>query len=60
MEEGFYALSLILVLALYCVPGAVALTINHQNKWGIVALNLLLGWTGIGWIMAMIWIALDL
>ena len=28
---------------------------GHKSKLGILAMNLLLGWTGIFWILALIW-----
>lgn len=40
---------------LYLVPSALALVRRHQNFWLIVLLNLLLGWTGVGWLAALVW-----
>jgi nitric oxide reductase large subunit len=42
-------------LALYLVPTIVAITRNHHNKAAIIALNIILGWTFIGWIGSLIW-----
>ena len=39
----------------YFLPSALAILRGHQSWWAIVALNLLLGWTIIGWIGALIW-----
>jgi putative effector of murein hydrolase LrgA (UPF0299 family) len=46
---------LILALLLYFVPSVVGFARDHHNKWAIFALNLLLGWTFLGWIGALVW-----
>lgn len=46
---------LILLLLLYFVPSVVGFVRDHHNKWAIFALNLLLGWTFLGWIGALVW-----
>lgn len=46
---------LAMVIALYCTPSIIAMARKHQNRTGIILLNLLLGWTLIGWIAALIW-----
>jgi hypothetical protein len=33
----------------------VAFVRHHHNQWAIFALNLLLGWTLLGWIGALVW-----
>ena len=40
---------------IYFLPSVLAILRGHQSWWAIVALNLLLGWTMIGWIGALIW-----
>lgn len=40
---------------LYCAPAFVAWYRAHHNAAAITALNLLLGWTVVGWIGALIW-----
>lgn len=45
----------IVALALYCVPSFIAVNKNKRNKNAIVALNLLLGWTFVGWVVALVW-----
>ena len=42
-------------LLLYFIPTFVAYKRNHPNRFPIFLLNLLLGGTGIGWIVALIW-----
>jgi len=44
-----------LVLAAYCLPAIVAQHRGHHNAAAILMLDLLLGWTGLGWIIAMVW-----
>lgn len=39
---------------LYLLPWAVAATRGKANRWAVFAVNLLLGWTGIGWIVALV------
>ena len=42
-------------LALYFVPSLIAVNRNKRNKNAIFALNLLLGWTFVGWVVALVW-----
>lgn len=49
-------LFVVTVLALlYFVPAIVAHQRNHPNFGAITATNVLLGWTALGWIVALIW-----
>ncbi len=45
----------LIALAVYIVPSAVALKRQHPNSMAIVAVNILLGWTVLGWIGALVW-----
>ncbi len=45
----------LLLIALYFVPTIVAFARKHKNAVAILILNIFLGWTGIGWIGALIW-----
>lgn len=47
--------SMILLAALYFLPNLIAYGRGHCNGHAILALNILLGWTMLGWIIAMIW-----
>lgn len=47
----------IVLFALYFVPWIIAASRNHHNRSSIALLNLLLGWTFIGWVVALIWSA---
>lgn len=42
------------VTGLYMLPWAIAATRGKANQWGIFAGNLLLGWTVVGWIVALV------
>lgn len=42
-------------LAMYFLPTIVAGVRHVTCRGGIVMLNIFLGWTGIGWIIALIW-----
>lgn len=41
--------------AFYFVPSLVGWSRRHRSLPAIIALNILLGWTGIGWIGAFVW-----
>jgi hypothetical protein len=40
---------------IYLLPTWVAAARNHHQLAAIIVLNLLLGWSGLGWIIALIW-----
>ena len=44
-----------LVVALYLLPTTVAVARSHNKRRAIFLLNFLLGWSVIGWIVAMAW-----
>lgn len=46
---------LILVIIIYFLPSIIAGRKRKRNAGAIFALNLLLGWTFIGWVIAFIW-----
>ena len=41
--------------ALYFLPTIIACVRSSRSTTGIVLLNIFLGWTGIGWVVALIW-----
>ncbi len=45
----------LLLVAVYFVPTVVAIIRKHHNEGAIITLNLLLGWTFIGWVAALVW-----
>jgi hypothetical protein len=52
--ELFWILLLLLV-GLYFLPSFVAYTRKHQNAGAILIVNIFLGWTFIGWVVAVVW-----
>ena len=44
-----------MVLGVYFLPTVVAMMRNHHNAGAILVLNLLLGWTLLGWVAALVW-----
>ncbi|NTU92372.1 MAG: superinfection immunity protein [Chlorobiaceae bacterium] len=49
------ALMMILFWLLGFLPSIIAFLRKHHSSVAILALNILLGWTGLGWIIAFIW-----
>lgn len=45
---------LVALVLLYFLPSMLALAGGKRRKWKIVAVNVLAGWTVIGWIVSMI------
>ena len=45
----------LLILALYFTPTIIAVKRNHLQKTAIILINVLLGWSFIGWVIALIW-----
>jgi hypothetical protein len=48
-----YVLGLIVGLLLYVVPSLVA--VGKESAGRVIALNLLIGWTIVGWVLALAW-----
>jgi hypothetical protein len=46
---------LVLAALVYFLPTVIALARGHHNGFAIFLTNLLLGWTMIGWLIALIW-----
>jgi hypothetical protein len=49
------AVELVVAFCLYFIPTVIAVSRKHRNVAGIFFLNLLLGWTILGWIGAFVW-----
>ena len=47
-------------LVAYFIPLVIALVNNHPHKVGVALLNLLTGWTVLGWWAALAWAVLPL
>lgn len=52
---GIAGPEMILILIFYIIPSIVALTLKKKNSIYIILLNLVLGWTVLGWIGALVW-----
>ncbi len=50
---------LAVAMFLYFIPAMEARRRNHRNAAAIGALNALLGWTVLGWIIALVWALTD-
>lgn len=46
---------LLFLLALYFLPTIIASRKNHKDGTAIFVLNLFLGWTFVGWVIALVW-----
>jgi hypothetical protein len=51
--QGLFYLAIAFII--YFLPSVVAEKRKHASTGGIVILNLLLGWTVLGWIIALVW-----
>lgn len=45
----------IVILIVHFIPSYLAYSNNHPSKGLILVLNILMGWTGLGWIILLIW-----
>lgn len=55
MESLAAILILLFALAVYLIPTIIAFTRGHASKWGIGVLNIVLGWSLVFWVVALIW-----
>ena len=46
---------IVIPLMIYFLPWLIALVRGHHSAGGIFVLNLLLGWTLVGWLVALVW-----
>lgn len=44
-----------LSILLYFLPSIVAAKRNHKNMIPVFLLNIFLGWTFLGWVVALVW-----
>ena len=56
---ALFALFMGLAVAGYFLPSIIAGRRKHHNLGAIIAVNLLLGWSLIGWIVALVWSLTD-
>jgi ABC-type transport system involved in cytochrome c biogenesis permease component len=55
METVIFGWFLVMAMGAYLLPSFIAGWRKHPQQWAIFMLNLLLGWTFLGWAAAMIW-----
>ena len=48
----------LIAAAIYMVPAIFAFKKSHPKKWQIFWLNAVTGWTGWGWVGALIWVCI--
>ena len=54
--HGLFGLAVLAMAVLgYFLPAVVAYSRRHHNRLAILALNFLLGWTFLGWVVALVW-----
>lgn len=46
---------LVISIILYLLPGIIASVRTHKNSTAIWVLTVILGWTGLGWVVALVW-----
>ena len=56
---AFLLMLAVLGIGLYLLPWIVATNRGHRNSGAILVLNLFLGWTFFGWVMALVWACTD-
>ncbi|SHG87904.1 superinfection immunity protein [Bradyrhizobium erythrophlei] len=54
-DNGAALIGLLVILSLYFIPTSISLIRRHRQTLAIFMTNLLLGWTILGWIAALIW-----
>ncbi|MEN9945340.1 MAG: hypothetical protein RLY18_1298 [Pseudomonadota bacterium] len=55
----FFAILITLLSLFYFLPVAIAFYRKRTNTGAIFALNLFLGWSFIGWVIALVWALKD-
>lgn len=48
-------LLVVLIFVIYFLPTLIAFLRQHKNSLAIFLLNLLLGWTVLGWVVSLVW-----
>lgn len=48
-------LGFLILVGLYFLPYFIAYSRKHLNREAVLVANLLLGWTGLGWVICLIW-----
>jgi hypothetical protein len=51
----FFFPVILIGLAIYFIPTIIAVARHHKNALAIFLINFLLGWSFVGWVVALIW-----
>ncbi|WP_347177623.1 superinfection immunity protein [Klebsiella pneumoniae] len=51
----WHIIVLIFAMIIYVLPGVIASSREHKNATAIWVLNIVLGWSFLGWIAALVW-----
>lgn len=51
----FSIIVILIIILLYFLPSFIGFRRNHPNKVSILILNIFLGWSFLGWVIALIW-----
>lgn len=46
---------LLIIVVVHFIPTIIAFSRDHPSRWAIFIVNLFFGFTGLGWIIALIW-----
>jgi len=52
---SFFLFVFVVIILTYFFPAIIAIVRGKRNRGAIFALNLLAGWTFIGWVAALVW-----
>ena len=52
-------IGILLCLTIYMLPAGIGIIRSRSNAGAIFVLNLFLGWTLIGWVIALVWAVAD-
>ena len=55
MHWVLWIIAILVIVALYFLPTILALLIKRSAWPSILLVNLFLGWSGAGWLLALIW-----
>jgi hypothetical protein len=57
LEPWQWLAVIVVTLVVYFIPSIVAYAREHHNRLAILVLNLFLGWSFLGWVVALVWAA---
>lgn len=50
-----YIWAAIIILPIYFIPTVIAMVRKHDNRLAIIVLNVVAGWTFVGYVAALVW-----